>query len=726
MCSPVSNGWHIIRHNEEVRFCRWANQYPDGRKRSTKDEPAQPWELASDVRVRLADAQITEDVGVLVTAFWRALHAIAAKGVEASDDEQAARTTNLLKWTLSRQKHELMREVELSAQYLLTYGITCLHPTWCRLIGYQWREYSLQQLQAAAEAEQGAGSMEPGGVGPMTQLLNAILDPAREEEAVMLVQQTAAQMVSAAAEAAVGMKLAEELLGNYTLSPAKARKAVRELRTDGVTELPVPYVCKNDPSIKALKVFQEVFFRTSATDIQRARVFHLEWLTETELRVRGRMEGWDAKWVEEAAKNKGIYTSWSPETDDLDNRDGSGISLDSPWSFGRGTNKQSELIEVAHAFYTQVDEDGIPVNVHTVFSPHFGDGENHQDTKAPSGKGNYALHEMLRLEHGKLPYVVGCLENLSRRLIDSRGYPELMATQQREVKVQRDALIDSTSLSVLPPINKPDAAMQGDYVFGPGAQNIVRRGAEPTMMEIKTPGVPAAFNLMEVVKDEVDQQFGSLSEKVNPVRAQTRKQMLINTFLRMWNEALSQQFSLMQQFTTPEEFQRVTGATGGMMRGHALSREFDIQLSFDARDLDMEHLKRRFEVIQAMFAMDRNGVINSDRTISHGLRGVDPSLADEILDKDKMGATEKVFREVQDDIQKMMDGFQPKRLVDADPTAPARLQMAQQIAQTNPKVAQALQSDPQFAALAAEYMKNLEFAASQNQNKQVGRTGVKG
>lgn len=72
-----------------------------------------------------------------------------------------------------------------------------------------------------------------------------------------------------------------------------------------------------------------------------------------------------------------------------------------------------------------------------------------------------------------------------------------------------------------------------------------------------------------------------------------------------------------------------------------------------------------------------------------------------------------------------MGGFQPKRLVDADPTAPARLKFAQEIAQTNPKIAQAMQADPVFAALAEDYLKNLQFAAQQSENRAVGRTGVK-
>ncbi len=731
-CAPVNRGWHVTESNEEVRFAVWPGQSPDGRKHGSKEREAMPWEGASDVRVYLADSQIREDVAVLVQAFWRALHALAAKGVEAGDDEYAARTTSLLKWTLNRQKHELMRQVELSAQYLLTYGMVVLNPSWRRETGYQWRQFTLEQFRAAAEAEErmlaaqaGASPSplpSPAGRGSVAELLALILDPAMEAEAVALVQAKAAELVRMQAETVLGMDLADELLGNYTLSKAKARMVVRDLRQKGRTEIPLPYVCKNDPCVMALKVYEEVFFASETTDMAAARVHHLEWLTEAQLRTRAHSEGWDEAWLEEAVKQKGVRSVWADEADHR----WSEASRTGNWSWRTMEDMESDLIEVIHSTYDQVDEDGIPVRVHTVW--HSGvmklEDSPEEGHEGEAVAGGYALHEVIRYEHGQMPYVAGTLENLSRRLLDTRGYPELLATRQNEVKVQRDAIIDATSLSVLPPLNKYDRALQSDYVFGPGAQNPVTRGFEPQLMDIKTPGVAHAFDLMEMVRVEVDNEFGSLSEKVNPVRAQAKKQMLINCFLRLWSAALAQQFGLMQQYITPEEMERITGWSQGNAQGTALSRGYDIQLSFDARDLDIEYMKAQAEVLQALFAVDRNGIMDTDRYIEHGLRALNPSLADEILARDRMGATEKIYREVQADVQLMMGGFQPKRLVDADPTAAARLQFAQKIAQENPKVMQAMQ-DPQFAALAEEYMKNLQFAAEQNQNKAVGRTGVK-
>jgi hypothetical protein len=62
--------------------------------------------------------------------------------------------------------------------------------------------------------------------------------------------------------------------------------------------------------------------------------------------------------------------------------------------------------------------------------------------------------------------------------------------------------------------------------------------------------------------------------------------------------------------------------------------------------------------------------------------------------------------------------------VENDPSAPTKLQYLQDIMGKNPKAQQSMQSDPHFRALLENYMKNLQMSVSQQQNKQIGRTGV--
>jgi hypothetical protein len=82
-----------------------------------------------------------------------------------------------------------------------------------------------------------------------------------------------------------------------------------------------------------------------------------------------------------------------------------------------------------------------------------------------------------------------------------------------------------------------------------------------------------------------------------------------------------------------------------------------------------------------------------------------------------------MFRDVQTDIGLMLLGNAPQ-LVEGDPSAQSKMELAQQILQQNPKAQQALQGDQLFQQLFQTYVQNLTMSVQQEQNKQTGRTGV--
>ena len=59
-----------------------------------------------------------------------------------------------------------------------------------------------------------------------------------------------------------------------------------------------------------------------------------------------------------------------------------------------------------------------------------------------------------------------------------------------------------------------------------------------------------------------------------------------------------------------------------------------------------------------------------------------------------------------------------------DPQAGVKMQAMQDIMSKNPKAQQAAQSDGVFQALFQNYQKNLQMSIMQQQNAQIGRTGV--
>jgi len=59
-----------------------------------------------------------------------------------------------------------------------------------------------------------------------------------------------------------------------------------------------------------------------------------------------------------------------------------------------------------------------------------------------------------------------------------------------------------------------------------------------------------------------------------------------------------------------------------------------------------------------------------------------------------------------------------------DPTAETRMQYVQDIISKNPKAQMAAQQDPVFQTLMQNYVKNMQMSVMQQQNAQIGRTGV--
>jgi len=83
-----------------------------------------------------------------------------------------------------------------------------------------------------------------------------------------------------------------------------------------------------------------------------------------------------------------------------------------------------------------------------------------------------------------------------------------------------------------------------------------------------------------------------------------------------------------------------------------------------------------------------------------------------------------MFDEVMNQTVRMSLGNAPTP-VENDPAAPRKLEYLQNIVQNNSKYQKLLGEDKEFAALMENYVKTLQMSVSQQQNKQVGRIGVK-
>jgi hypothetical protein len=705
-CSPWSDGnWNRISDNESIRFTRWPDQYPDGKKHDTQNKLAFPFDGASDTRLPTADAIINENVAVCCAAFWRAM--IRPK---AGMTEGASYAVKLADYFLNTVLyHELVREVELSEQYRQTLGWVALHPTW--KVDITMRRICVRVQDIVAAAQQGG---DPNS--EIALLAQSIQDPLQDEDSAALLEE--------GFDAYAKQQLSEVLEDDVkipTIKKTTLLKAVRELREDGETYLPIPSVTRNQPQIIALKPWDEIFLPNSTTDIQlAARVYRRVWMNEVELRSMILTRGWNEEWVEQALRHKGQFTTWTTDpssatappqymTDAM-------ASSGTPMAVSPVRNN-SNLVEVIYAVSRQLDDDNVPGIYMTVMHASVTTGQG--------GKPLYGEHTLLETTRGEVPYVTGQRENWSRNVTMSRGVPQVAATWQRELKVQRDALVDHTSIGVTPPVLVPKGAQQTRMKFGPAVQNEVTAGREPKFMEVPGHNAPLAVELAQLVERDVDNYFGRMSEDVPPQRVQAKQAMLVQPFLLMWSKAIQQMLDLAQIYMDDAEFAMVTGAPQGWLEAHRNKLGMlAVQLEFDVRELDQQYVMQQLDTInKTVLPGDVAGVIDRAKVTAFQLRAINPALARELV-ADQQAASQQIFRDVQRDIAMMFLGNEAE-YVESDPTAQTKLQFASQILQSNPNYQAAMQNGGRFAQLMKKWIMNLQFSITEEQNKKIGAIGVK-
>jgi len=647
---------------DDVRFCSWAGQDDDGKKHQNNDnKEVFPWDGASDTRVRLADMVCTENSEILTTAFQRGI--LRASPTEVSDAAQAEVVTTLLRYYRDNKlRNELRKEASLLASYGQQYGFGVLHVKWDREVTKKMMPITMEDLVRIAS--------EAGEDSALGQLPGMIADPDQNDLA------------------------AEVLEAELGLKRRRAKKLVRELREDGATELPTDVVTKNCPQVVALKPFDEVFFPPETVELQSTNhVFRRVWMTEFEMRELVSVYDYDEKWVEDVLNAQDAYPSVYQE----------------PLSESFTQSGATEgLYEVIYAYRKEIDDDGV-LNVHcTVFNP-----------KISTSHGKDTI-----LDHmaGQYPFVVYRRENVARKLIDSRGVPDIVHTWQNEIKGQRDMLYDRASLMVFPPLTVP-ARMGQVYRLQPGSELPEMRPGEVKFLDPPKSNPNEALNVIAYVERQADQYFGRLNDNTNPVIAQAKMQAMVDSYMTTWSEAFTQMFRLVQEYLGDEELQRIAGMSPGLPSSQAeIQGAYDFAVKFDVRELDSEYVIGKMKAIIDLLPIDSAGTVDRAKLMSIAVSMVDPVLGQSVL-SDQRGAAQKTFDKVNQDIALMALGNEAA-YTENDPTAAMKMQFMQQIVGNNPKYQEALQGDERFQALLDNYGKNLQQSVAQEQNAMIGRIGV--
>ena len=661
-----------IAENDDIRLSRWAGQTDDGKKHSEnrpEGEGAFPFEGASDVRCRLVDRTINELVSMMLTTFDRCQ--IKVKGTEFSDSEASATSNVLMSWLLeSRLRSELRKEAELLAQYGNQYGWSGLHIIWEQEMGTRHQNIRMDELVAMVQQ---AVQANPDSV--IKDLPNAIMDPEQEDFAVDLILQYL-----------------------KAVKPKDVKKAVRELREEGSANIPEIFVSKNQPCIVALKPYDEISFPPETIDIQKARVvFRRTFVTEVELRAMAEIEDWSEEFVEQAVNTAGMQSQFNDPN-----------LLPAAALINYQVKRNDNLIELVYSYSRNIDENGIQGIYQTIFSPQ-------------SGSDVFASHGLLGYAHNKYPFVVYRRERTRRAIVESRGVPEIAMTDQEEIKAQHDSIRDRTAFTTLPPI-LVKKRLGGINKIAPGIHLPVTSADDYRFMPTPTGETGTAFNLIDRVEMNHALYFGLSHPSVPPQRTQTTQQFLINNWLDIWSEAFSMTFSLMLQYMDPAEIEGITGKPLPQNIS-SISNMFDFQVKYDVRELDTNFVIEKLKAItQFVLPLDAGGVIDKNKLVKAAIEAIDPDKAKELIINTGT-ASQILYKDMQSDLGLMMLGNEAN-YVENDPSAATKMQYLQDIMSKNPKAQQSMQSDPHFRAMLENYMKNLQMSVSQQQNKQIGRTGV--
>lgn len=658
----------------QTRRCLWAGQSPDGRKHkgaSDEKEPF-PFEGASDVRIRLADEIVNDAVALMLAGMKRAL--MQAGPMESSDTQTAAQVTTYLRWLLPvAMKQNLRIELPLLANWQETYGVSVLAVTWDEETRTRLRTVALDEIV--------------NGVRTLAEL--AVENPDLADEA-----RTAAERLGALYDETRDEELTDWLQELYEdMKPRQARKALLDLRTKQECKVPEKLRMRNKPQWTARRVFQDVFFPANTTDLQRAPwIADREALTPVELRARVLSDDYDEGTVEEAIGKRTKTTIVKlPETVEMSDR--------------MVVDDMEGLVEVFHVWRKIVDEDGATNLKVTSFVP---------------GVEDPLTEYTVDFAHERLPFVEFVRMRTERVLLENRSVPELAESHQSEIKSQRDARVDRTSLSISPPVEVPIQRAKETLRFGPRVQIPYRRQGEIAWMT-PPPFDADTINIEEQTRRDVDSYFARAADSVHPTRQGVYQQRAIDDWLGGLVLATMQTLALTVQYDR-ESWERVTGFPCPFESGADVERMCDLLLDFNAQDLNLEYVLKKLDVVnKGILPMDTMGLTDRSVIVQWAMRSVDPVIAQQAVRSVQAASTQEIEDE-QMQLTKIMAGIEPERKEGLNYAL--RLQTLEQAIARNPELQQELARKPNSAQILQARMEFFQFQLTQEQNAQIGRMGA--
>ena len=689
----------------DVRRCLWAGQSSDGRKRSARlGRAAAPWDGASDVRVRVVDEIINENVVRKKAAFFQGDMQAQSHNPRGMAEGQASDGSTLLRYVMRTQMQpEIADEIEFAAQWEETYGSAIMQVSWDRQNRMEPQTVTVQEMadaalgltvqQAESQGITDAAELQALARESVQETIEALTDPENEDAII-----------------------AEILTWATHLTRKQAKAIATELRETGESTYPQPRLAINRPEWIARRPMLDIWFPRATENIKTAAWIAVpEWLTLDELRDKVATEEWDFDFVQAVQEHRGeIFDDSLDGISSLLER-GLISSSSGDGDFAGSSERHAEdyqhLYQVVRMYYRATDAKGFPA-IHEVVL----------HSSVPDLVGKQGL---LEGASGEMPFVAFRRERQQRAIIDSRGVPELAFTHQQEIKSQRDARTDRSDLTTSPPLKVARNRGGGRYTIGPGMQVPESRGFDTKFMQLpRMDGV--TIEIEQSTMDDLDRFFGRVGKNTtDAVTAQLIQQDGVNNFLLGLTTCTRLTWKMMQRYMSETT---VTRVIGGQSRALQFTREdiegeYDFTIAFDVRDLDAEFLFEKLKAISEMaLPFDQQGIIDRGELTKIALRAIDSRIADQVTKDPRQAAADEAASE-KEALTQMSAGVEPDMVEGQDHQL--RLQVLMESVQANPQLAERAQgSDPVFAEMFQNRIQHHQHFLDQRENAQIGRMGA--
>jgi len=664
---------------ERIRYCRWPGQSPDGRKWSEYlGDDALPFDGAMDSRVRTADKIINRHVAQIVSAVMKATPKVS--GIEGNDAVTAGKIKTLLSWLKSNQwGAEFRRQIELLGQYQEGDGYAICMVDWTKRQAIELKEVDadslaimlLQLAQVDLNDKQAATNV-------LLEINNIIADQARSSELVVLL-------------AAAFPKL----------SSSRCKKLAGEIYATGKGKFPAPYDKINIPEISAKRVYNDVFFPENSADLQRStRVELREWLTEAEVRERAATQEWPKELRDVLLANEG--KSGFEEWDQL--------RLTRSTDYNQ-VNIRRGMFEVITDFCQACNEDGISGIYVTVFSS-FCDKP-------------FTDSQLWDRKHGQYPFVWFGREFCTNLLLDSRSIPEVVVTDQNEEKMFHDSFSDHVTFTINPTLLVAPGSPKYNATLQPFGQMEYSIRGKPEFLS--RPTYPQAADKMWFeTRRNTAEYFGYPMEGIDKETIQLLAQDRIDRFLSSVAEIMKMTLMLCQQYMPDAMIQRIVGGNGVSIAKtrEEIQGQFDVTYCYDWRDNDPEYITAKAKIIKDLvMPMATDGRVKFSMAAQRIIEALDPNWAEQMIVPEE-AATEAEVSAAKAAFVSCCNGTRPS-MPEGGINAKLRLQVfTAEVQQRQGNPAAYGPMTPAAQMMVQEYSKYLTFQSQQQDNKQIGRTGV--